>query len=149
MNIKIIETQERNLTVNVGDFIQLQIEQQGDESFIDLDPRETKKLIESLKDIIPELYNSGIDIIAKQRKEQLNDHNISVEDDIACNTNNQLAIAATYLATPDWLGCKNVDAPQNWDEEKFDYMMNKDYVERLEIAGALIAAEIDRLNASE
>jgi len=37
--------------------------------------------------------------------------------------------------------------PQGWDESYFAKLLDKPYKERLVIAGALIAVEIDRLNA--
>ena len=37
----------------------------------------------------------------------------------------------------------------NWDEDLWQKMCNKSYKDRLIIAGALIAAEIDRLQSIE
>ena len=36
------------------------------------------------------------------------------------------------------------EAPHGWDKELFEKMVDKPHIERLTIAGALIAAEIDR-----
>ncbi len=36
--------------------------------------------------------------------------------------------------------------PEGWNKELHNKMMNKPYKDRLIIAGALIAAEIDRIN---
>ena len=39
--------------------------------------------------------------------------------------------------------------PIEWDWKVWDYMINKSYKERLIIAGALIAAEIDRIQSNK
>jgi len=40
-------------------------------------------------------------------------------------------------------------APEGWNEERWNKMLNKSDERRLVIAGALIAAEIDRLNYTQ
>ena len=51
----------------------------------------------------------------------------------------------------DFMKAVNIEplVPEGWSFELFKKMCNKPYKERLVIAGALIAAEIDRLNAIE
>jgi len=39
--------------------------------------------------------------------------------------------------------------PKGWDHKIWEKMCHKNYKKRLIIAGALIAAEIDRLNSKE
>lgn len=89
---------------------------------------------------------TGIELIATERKEQLEKHGRTIKSDVQTNTNNELIIAAGSLAY------KNIDKfylsdlkPDGWDEKIWEKMCKKPYLERLIIAGALIAAEIDRL----
>lgn len=91
---------------------------------------------------------SGIDLIAEERMEQLTKHNRSIEDDVKFNTNYQLSYAASLLALEE-LFINKMTCPLNWDNELWKKMNNKTHKERLIIAGALIAAEIDRLNYIE
>lgn len=80
----------------------------------------------------------GIERIRKERIEQIVKH--GKIDDIKDNPYGQLKDAAMYILSADpsyW--------PLAWNEswkEKFD---KKDQIEKLVVAGALIAAEIDRL----
>jgi len=143
MKIKIIDNTKGELTVNITGCIQLQIEVGYDEAFIDLDPLETKKLVETLKDNIPELYDTGIDLIAKERKEQIEKHGYSIEDDVDENNSCELGIAARAIMK---LSPIFTDFPKFWRSSGVHIMIAKPYKERLIIAGALISAEIDRLN---
>ena len=43
----------------------------------------------------------------------------------------------------------SVQTPNGWDQEIWEKMIRKPHQERLIIAGALIAAELDRLNYSK
>ena len=94
--------------------------------------------------------NSGIALIAKERQEQIEKHGRTVDHDLKVNDNEQLARAAGHLIAAEWNEGMNIDyvTPDGWDKEIFLRMMNKPYQERLKIAGALIAAELDRLQAS-
>lgn len=99
---------------------------------------------------------TGIELIAEERAEQVTKHHINIDMDVLHNNHYQLSQAASLLCyvdeeevageakednTWDFSGC----APGNWDINIWNKMMNKSYKERLIIAGALIAAEIDRL----
>jgi hypothetical protein len=88
---------------------------------------------------------SGIELIAQERQEQVEKHGRTIDKDVRLNTNGQLSVAAGILSQmfiPD-----NMDLiPIGWDESIWNKMLCKPYKERLIIAGALIAAEIDRLN---
>lgn len=92
---------------------------------------------------------TGIELIQKERQEQLNKHNRTVENDVKENNHYQLSTAAGLLC---WVDEEDYDndidgcCPVDWDNEIWRHMMQKPYEERLIIAGALIAAEIDRLN---
>lgn len=87
---------------------------------------------------------TGIELIAKERQEQIEKHGRTLESDVIINGHGEMKQAARYL-----LGHRtNSEYPRNWSSEwqfKFD---SKTPLEKLVTAGALIAAEIDRLQAS-
>lgn len=91
---------------------------------------------------------TGIELIAKEREEQTIKHRRTVDEDVRFNTKGQLSVAAGILSQkfiPD-----NMDLiPKEWDEIIWSKMLRKSYRERLIIAGALIAAEIDRLQYNQ
>lgn len=90
---------------------------------------------------------TGIELIAQERKEQIEKHGRTIEKDIEVNFDCQLGTAAGILSYEliDELDCQD-DPPLNWDLKLWQKMYGKPYKERLIIAGALIAAELDRLN---
>lgn len=92
---------------------------------------------------------TGIELIAQERLEQIEKHGRSVRKDVLENDMLQLAHGACILATPNptHLGNELEDMPTVWDQKLWVKMVNKPYKERLIIAGALLAAEIDRLIA--
>lgn len=90
---------------------------------------------------------TGINLIEEERKEQLYKHEISIDADMLNNKDYQLSKAATVLATYDpseWDSPEDCQ-PEGWDRFLWERAYHKPYKERLIIAGALIAAEIDRL----
>lgn len=92
----------------------------------------------------------GVELIMKERSEQIYKHGRKIEFDVNDNTQYQLAIAAgRLLFTPndegDDLMTMDIFIPEGWNKEIWSKMQGKSYKERLVIAGALIAAEIDRL----
>lgn len=87
---------------------------------------------------------SGIELIAEERREQIEKHGKTIESDIEFNKHSQLAYAAEKLCVPS-LDLYNYCEPQNWSEASWEKMCEKSYKDRLIIAGALIAAEIDRI----
>jgi len=89
---------------------------------------------------------TGIELIKKEREEQILKHGRTTELDIEYNSSCQLAFAVERLCVPE-LDIPNYTAPMNWDEQIWDKMISKPYKQRLIIAGALIAAELDRLSA--
>lgn len=102
----------------------------------------------------PEATVTGVDLIANERWEQIHKHGRTVEDDLGVNKYDQLSTAASILAMGDvlrgTLGPEDLmDKLPGWSVEQFRKMYNKPYYQRLIIAGALIAAELDRLKASE
>lgn len=90
---------------------------------------------------------SGIELIAEERQEQIVKHNRTIEKDVKENHSQQLSLGAEMLlAVEHEEGIDPYSYPEGWDEEICNKMIAKPYKERLIIAGALIAAEIDRLN---
>lgn len=92
---------------------------------------------------------SGIELIAEERQEQITKHHRTVENDVKLNSEYQLLFGAKHLLEPfDEYGEDDIEmTPTGWDEDIYRKMLNKTYKDRLVIAGALIAAEIDRLQA--
>lgn len=85
-------------------------------------------------------------MIAKERQEQIEKHGYTVQSDVEWNTENQLIDAAVKLAGGD----PDPDCPKRWETYDVWYrIIAKDKIAKLAIAGAFIAAEIDRLNAIE
>lgn len=93
---------------------------------------------------------TGAELIAKERQEQIEKHGRTLAHDLEFNQNGQLAEAASFLCLPDW-GCNDIDdivedhCPLGWDEKIWRKMLEKPYGERIIIAGALMSAEIDRI----
>jgi hypothetical protein len=104
---------------------------------------------------------TGIDLIAIERQEQIEKHNRTLDRDKRENNHYQLSEGAALLCYVDEEEVGGVAmekgegydfshcCPTIWDHDIWDKMMNKPYKERLIIAGALLAAEIDRLNSIE
>lgn len=92
---------------------------------------------------------TGIELIADERWEQVKKHGRTIEKDLQLNDNEQLSMAAEMLlAVSHEEGIDPMSFPDGWDHDICQKMISKSYKERLIIAGALIAAEIDRLNAT-
>lgn len=90
---------------------------------------------------------TGIELITQERQDQIEKHGRTVESDSIHNYDLQLSRAAARLCHDDIGGYWSLEKlPKNWSQEIWDKMTNKPYIKRLIIAGALIAAEIDRLN---
>ncbi len=90
---------------------------------------------------------SGIELIAQERKEQIEKHGRSIEKDVLQNKCGELAKGAIALICDHGEGDIS-KLPFHWSDEICRHMINKPYKERLVIAGALIAAEIDRIQNS-
>jgi len=90
------------------------------------------------------MEKTGVELIADERKEQIEKHGRTIKKDVKLNGQEQLRRATIYLLQTDR---HSVHAPFGWSDSIWEKMMNKPYKERLIIAGALIAAEIDRLQA--
>jgi len=92
---------------------------------------------------------TGVELIAIERQEQIEKHgfdNQYTKDHPEYYLNKQLVIAATELLSQH---PSIMRFPESWDNKATIHRMaSKSYKERLIIAGALIAAEIDRLQAT-
>ena len=84
----------------------------------------------------------GIDLIAKERQEQITKHGYTMLSDVENNKDAQLLDGVIGLFSNGILGM----VPDGWDTINWAKMCNNSYRDRLIIAGALIAAEIDRLD---
>ena len=96
---------------------------------------------------------TGIELIAAERQEQLTKHNRTIESDVKINHTKQLSFGAALLCCPNpkqfYDYESRVGRPVGWDKNIWIKMVEKSYKDRLIIAGALIAAEIDRLQYVE
>ena len=104
----------------------------------------------------PERYiKSGVEQIKAERERQIRDEGWTIEHDLE-HTNNELAnAAATYAMDADCrdalmhlvYDCELLGIPPTWPwDEKYYKPTPNDRIRELVKAGALIAAEIDRLN---
>ena len=96
------------------------------------------------------MKKTGIELIAEERQEQIEKHgyNSDHDHDEYSEINSNDFIRTESLLRDAAIGCLNADRgefPAFWDETRVGKICNKPYKERLIIAGALIAAEIDRL----
>jgi hypothetical protein len=92
---------------------------------------------------------TGVEQIAQERQEQIEKHGFTVAKDILENNETELSYFAGLLCHSN---CAEANAiaylPPKWRKDKKELclkMIRKSYKERLVIAGALIAAEIDRI----
>lgn len=99
---------------------------------------------------------TGIELIAEERREQLVKHGRTVESDVRNNNECQLVDAASVLCQnnpeefQDMFVSSNEEFPPiGWEFGPWAKLLRKPYKERLVIAGALIAAEIDRITKIE
>jgi hypothetical protein len=86
---------------------------------------------------------TGVQLIAQERREQIEKHGRTLKYDAEANKYGQLLTGAIQLL----LQQGNLKPPDGWNEAMWNKMMAKNEIDRLTIAGALIAAEIDRLRA--
>lgn len=96
--------------------------------------------------------DTGAERIAAERNRQIEEEGWSAEHD-SIHENDELSLAAICYASPIPVYCKiwhvdgttNLEDPFPWAE--WDKRHKHNRIRQLEIAGALIAAEIDRLTA--
>lgn len=93
---------------------------------------------------------TGIELIAKERQEQIEKHGFDAVNDSEYNNESLLMAAVTY-ALPDKersYSLVNMEVPESWPFHDMYWKPSpNNRVKELIKAGALIAAEIDRLNA--
>lgn len=81
----------------------------------------------------------GIELIAKERQEQIEKHQFTIEHDSKFK-DGELIVFANYLLL------SNEDKiPKEFNQDMVRQIHCKPYIQQLSIAGALIAAEIDRI----
>lgn len=85
---------------------------------------------------------NGIELIAQERKEQIEKHGFSIELDHDYYNRGELLQAADFALHP---LSEQSSWPEEWDQHFAERIRNKDRIGQLKVAGALIAAEIDRL----
>lgn len=86
---------------------------------------------------------TGIELIQEERTEQIEHHRFTPEQDKQYK-NGELAVAAICYAIHDHFGADDIiEWLYPWSKATFK---PKDRIKNLQKAGALIAAEIDRLN---
>lgn len=91
----------------------------------------------------------GVVAIASERRRQLEAEGFDVEHDDAHTNGEMVAAASCYLASWLYPGTDDIDftahPPHNWPWLPEDWKPSRDAIRNLVKAGALIAAEIDRL----
>ena len=93
---------------------------------------------------------TGIELIAKERKEQLEKHGISVKNDAQFNSLMEYnGLPSLPLGAIGLIDNYLQRVPPHWNKKMLEKMRSKPYKERLIIAGALLAAEIDRIQFIE
>ena len=105
-------------------------------------PPEMKDLLKRADNYLNKVKQSnmaGINLISQECFNQRINHGHTIQKDFEENMNGQLVQAAQALLEGDieWM-------PKSWDNEICKKLISKPFKERLVIAGALIAAEIDR-----
>ena len=88
---------------------------------------------------------TGIEMIAKERQEQIEKHGRTVERDVAENNFNQLTDGAIGILMTNR---SQKDIPSHWSPEIWGKMIGKSRKERIIISAALLAAELDRMEAT-
>lgn len=83
---------------------------------------------------------TGIELIAKERQEQIEKHGYDADND-AYYSNGELLQAAKYC-----LESNLFSWPKSWDLRAKDKIDNKTDAERLVVGAAFISAELDRMN---
>lgn len=80
---------------------------------------------------------TGIELIVNERKEQLEKHGYSLERDSIYDNQELIKFSGSIIY-------ENIDL-YPWNRTLFQHIKIKPRIEQLAIAGALIAAELDRL----
>lgn len=97
------------------------------------------------------LIKSGVELISEERKKQIYKHGFTAEHHAShpeWYNKGQLIEAAHTLSTKE-INFKSCSVPLNWDVKWFNDLCNRPYEERLVIAGALFASQIDMIKFIE
>lgn len=97
---------------------------------------------------------TGAELIAQERTEQIQKHGYTVQEDVNRYseevTGNYAEPSDLVIAAVASIHAQKTMFPYSWGTGLFvDRICAKNYKDRLVIAGALIAAEIDRIQAEE
>lgn len=84
--------------------------------------------------------SKGVEAIAAERSKQIQKHGYTPQYDATANVEGQLVVAAAALL----LRIPDIKAPKGWFEDQMCKMKELPDCEFLAIAGALIAAHLDR-----
>lgn len=92
---------------------------------------------------------TGIELIAEERKEQLEKHGYDYFNDSVYDKG-LLARAACAICYDSELSKPATFSAPNWaweirEKKQSKYSKKEEYIQRLKVAGALIAAEIDKI----
>jgi len=91
---------------------------------------------------------TGIDLISEHREERIKEGR-TIKEDVSVNPRMELRKGAIALiCKSDGTGTAEA-FPSAWKNDVIMKMIHKSYKDRLVIAGAMIASEIDRLIATE
>lgn len=91
---------------------------------------------------------TGVLIIADERQKQIDKYGFTAQQSVShpeWYDNYQLQLAAFTLLAHEFEEQVEIQTPDGWDEDWVKKMNSNPRLERLTIAGALIAAEIDRI----
>jgi len=106
------------------------------EEKITLEQEEAKK---SVLNMVKPIFGNGCQMILEERWEEIFKHGWNLEDDHDY-VNEELLKCALFC-----IDQKRFEFPWGWIESYRTKILNKSRVDQLKVAGALIAAEIDRL----
>lgn len=92
---------------------------------------------------------TGIELIAEERQKQLENYSVQFDVEVNSGFERPLTRAAAGLSIESNGFVSRFMIPEGWDRTQWNKLNDKPYKHRLIIAGALIAAEIDRYEAAE
>ena len=92
------------------------------------------------------MNKTGIELIAEERREQIEKHGRTVEKDVTHNSGVEKPLTKAAAALTVEFGvslAQEAMRPSEWDPAIWTKMMSKPYKERLVIAGALLLRSTD------
>ena len=88
---------------------------------------------------------NGIDLIAEERDEQIEKHGFSVVRDLQYHEGELVQAAKFCLMYNDSVELQQFNWPEKMNAQARDVIMSKDSIDRTILAGAFMAAELDRV----